>query len=290
MEHPSETKRAQLQTYIQHELSVEPSVRGIVVVGSVAAGTAGIGSDIDAFIFLDPLDLYAVPAEFQWCQSDGSYHGIFVDIADAIQFDFKRVSLREWSREEFEWPEPTKLELSLGWIALDVDGAVTKLIERKTTFSEQLRRNRLDHALIQLDQLLTNCKVEDTWERHGAAVAHDRLNEAFEQLMGAVFAYNKRWRSWRSREQSYLQQLNWLPALLRTNALGLVIPSSGDKKAYGERADLLRKCFFELIQQCQSDGLYREDPISEVFVRCFDEPGRDWNIAEWVQRHNARSR
>jgi len=289
MDSPSTIKRSQLHTFIQQELQTEVAIRGIVVVGSVAAGTAGIGSDIDAVVFLEPLDLYAVPAEFQWCQSDGSYHGIFVDIPDAIQFDFKRVSLCEWAREEFEWPEPTKLELSLGWIAFDVDGAVAKLIERKTTFSEALRRSRLDHALVQLDQLLTNDKVEDTWERHGAAAAHDRLNEAFEQLTGAVFAYNKRWRSWRSREQSYLQQLNWLPELLKTNALGLVIPTSGDKNGYVERANLLRTCFFELIQQCQSEGLYRDDPISEAFVRCFDEPGRDWNIATWVQRHNARS-
>ena len=288
MENPAEVKRAQLSAYIQQELSGEKAVRGVVAIGSVGAGTAGLGSDIDAFVFLDPLDLYALPAEFQWRQSEGSYHGIFVDVHDAIQFDFKRVSLQEWSRNGFDWPEPVRLELSLGWIAYDIDGQVASLIKRKTAYIDDVRQGRIDSAILRLDQLLGNGRVEEAWSRHGAAAAHDRLNDAYDQLLSGVFAYNRQWRPWRSREQSHIAQLGWLPSLLRERPADLVVPVTSSQDGYYERARRLGVCFITLIEQCQKDGLYGADPISEAFERCYDEPGRDWNIAEWVARHKSR--
>jgi predicted nucleotidyltransferase len=71
-------------------------VQGVLVVGSVAAGTARNDSDIDAVVFFDPLDLYIVPAESIWREADGSFHSIFVDDTDiqenGLQVDLKRLN------------------------------------------------------------------------------------------------------------------------------------------------------------------------------------------------------
>jgi hypothetical protein len=74
----TEQKRKDLLMYIEREVITDPSVQGVVVIGSVATGTARADSDIDAVVFLEPFDLYAVPAECKWCPDDGTFHGIFL--------------------------------------------------------------------------------------------------------------------------------------------------------------------------------------------------------------------
>ena len=101
----SEQKRADLAGYIEKELSDDPAVIGIVVIGSVAKGIARADSDIDAFIFLDPLELSAVPAEAKWDPAANRYHSIMDSVEGAVQLDFKRVSWSKWSDPSFDWPE-----------------------------------------------------------------------------------------------------------------------------------------------------------------------------------------
>ena len=107
--------------------------------------------------------------------------------------------------------------------------------------------------------------------------------------MQALLPYNRRWRTFRSRELSDLLNLPWLPEefeeqlLLMTNAL------SGTPKNYQKRATALRHCFDELVAKCRQDGLYGENAISEAFIRQHDEPGRDWNMVEWNQNHKERN-
>lgn len=73
-----------------------PAVRAVVAVGSIATGVARPDSDIDAFVFMDPLDLYLVPAESIWRPADDTFHSIMVDDEsldrDSIQLDFHRVT------------------------------------------------------------------------------------------------------------------------------------------------------------------------------------------------------
>ena len=98
-------KRKDLTTFIQREMIPEPSIQGVVVIGSVATGMARPDSDIDAFVFLDPFDPYAVPAEFKWLPDQGTFHGIFSAVKNAIQFDFQRFDLQQWSSPSHVWPE-----------------------------------------------------------------------------------------------------------------------------------------------------------------------------------------
>ena len=77
MNRETERKREELATYIQTEVVKEASVQGIIVIGSVAKGTARSDSDIDAVVFLEPHDLYAVPAESKWQPDTREYFGIF---------------------------------------------------------------------------------------------------------------------------------------------------------------------------------------------------------------------
>ncbi|MFN2236982.1 MAG: nucleotidyltransferase domain-containing protein [Anaerolineales bacterium] len=288
MNKATKQKRTDLTRYIQQELIPETCVQGVIAIGSVAKGTARADSDIDAVVFLKPFDLYAVPAEFKWQPDQGTFHGIFSDVRNAIQLDFHRFDLQEWSKPAYVWPESICAELSEGWLAFDRYGDIQKLITERTYFNDDIRQSRLDEAIAGLDWLLNETTTERTWELFGAKVAHYRLHAAFELLVQALFAYNYRWRTLRSRELSDLLKLPWLPEklddelLLATNALELT------QAGYQKRVTLLQQLFNELVSQCQADGLYGDKPVNEAFIRQYEEPGRDWNMDAWNQKHKQR--
>ena len=58
-----EQKRHQILGFIEAHLAPYPEVQAVIVTGSVATGLARPDSDIDAVIFLNPLELYVVPAD-----------------------------------------------------------------------------------------------------------------------------------------------------------------------------------------------------------------------------------
>jgi hypothetical protein len=263
-------------------------VQGVIAIGSVAKGTARADSDIDAVVFLDPFDLFAIPAESKWKPDEGTYHGIFSDVRNAIQLDFHRFDLQEWSNPTYVWPESICAELSEGWLVFDRFGDIHKLITERTYYSDDLRQQRLDAAITHLDWLLNETTTGRTWEMFGATVAHYRLHAAFESLVQALFAYNYRWRTLKSRELSDLLKLPWLPEkldeelLLATNALEVT------QAGYQKRVTLLQQIFNELIIQCQTDRLYADKPVNEAFIRQYEEPGRNWNMDAWNQKHRER--
>lgn len=96
----TEQKRHDLLYAIECLLAPEPAVQGVVGVGSIATGHARPGSDIDALVFMDPLDPYIVPAESIWCPWNDTFHSIFDEDArvqnEGIQLDFKLCNLRQW--------------------------------------------------------------------------------------------------------------------------------------------------------------------------------------------------
>lgn len=285
----SKRKRTEIARFIQQVIIPEMPVQGVVVIGSVAKGTARVDSDIDAVIFLEPFDLYAVPAEFKWRPEDGSFHGIFREVENSIQFDFKRLSLQEWSDPTYVWPEPLCAELSRGWLAFERHGQIRDLILERTCYSDEIRQERLDDAMTRLDWLLNDSTTERTWETPGPETAHDRLHSAYDFLVQALFAYNRHWRTFRSRELSDLLKLSWLPEkfeeqlLLATNAL------SETKDSYKKRVSVLQHYFDELVTKCQQDGIYVRDAVGEAFFRRHEEPGRNWNMEEWNKKHRERN-
>jgi hypothetical protein len=282
-------KRTELSRFIHQVVIPEASVQGVVVVGSVAKGIARADSDIDAVIFLEPFDLYAIPAEFKWRPDDSTFHGIFSEVENSIQLDFKRLDLQEWSKSTHEWPESLCSELSEGWLAFDRKGQIQKLIAERTYFNDEIRQEHLDDAIVHLDWLLRDSSAQRLWETQGATIAHYRLHSAYDYLMQGLFAYNRRWRTLRSREISDLLKLSWLPEqfseqlILVTNALSVT------KDGYQQRVTILQHFFNELVTKCQQDGVYGEDAVSEAFIRQHEEPGRNWNMDKWNKKHKERN-
>jgi predicted nucleotidyltransferase len=281
-------KRTELEAFIRREVVAEPSVQGIVAIGSVATGLARADSDIDAVVFLAPFDLYAIPAEFKWQPDQGTFHGILSYVEDAIQLDSKRVDLAKWSMPTYVWPEPRCAELSEGWLAFDRTGQIRQLIDQRTIFTDDMRQSRLDEAFTWLDQLLGASKAERTWAALGSSIAHDRLHVAYDYLIQAIFAYNRRWRPWRSRELSYLFKLPWLPERLEEQVLSAANALAATQDGYQGRLTILRRFFDEWVVQCQQDGLYGADVVGEAFIRQYGEPGQDWNMEEWIRLHQQR--
>jgi predicted nucleotidyltransferase len=278
-------KREELLDFIGRKLAPQPAVRAVVGIGSIANGRARADSDIDAFVFLDPFDLYLVPAESIWRPEDDTFHSIMGD-AEGIQLDFHRIDLPRWRDPAFEWPEPTRAELAAGWVAFDRSGEVSELISLRTAYPEGVRQSILDDAIPLVRDHLEPDVVARCWDTLGPVVAGDRLQAVYEYLVKALFAYNRRWRTWRNREMSALLDLPWLPS----DQLQAVAISSGhDRTAYLERADALRRWADRLVDQLVADGTYGADtPDFEAFVRAHDEPGRAWNMDEWNAEHARR--
>lgn len=284
-------KRQDLMVFIERELAPEPAVQAVIGIGSIASGLARPDSDIDAILFLDPLDLYIVPAEFKWRPSDRSFHSIFSQapgLEEALQFDFARFDLTRWADPSFEWPEQRCAELHEGWLAFDRSGQVAKLIEARATYADAIRISKLDEAITMLDQHLSEDRPQSRWDSLGPVIAQDRLQAAYEYLVQALFAYNRRWRPWRSREMSSLLALPWLPEGFANRAPGAVSISSLDYAGYRTRVDSLRSLFQDLTNRLVAEGEYGYDVISEAFIRGHNEPGRAWNMAEWNRKHAER--
>jgi hypothetical protein len=292
-------KRQELLAFIQRYLAPEPVLRAVVGIGSIATGNMRPGSDIDAILFFDPLDLYIVPAEFIWLPSDGSFHSIFSKETavqeEGIQFDFTRVDLNQWADPTFVWPEGRRTELSEGWLAFEQGDArtqpVRQLIAERTAYTDPIRIQRLDEALVWLDQHLKWDDPQEVWHSLGAIIAHDRLHAAYDYLVQALFAYNRRWRPWRNREMSYLLQLPWLPNNFAQRVLTALNAPTHDYSGSQARFAMLRALFDELLARLVEDDLYTPaDPVGEAFVRRAEEPGRAWNMAEWNAEHRKRDR
>lgn len=284
----TEEKRAQLKEFIEQVLEPEPAVRAVVGIGSIATGHMRPESDIDAVVFLDPLDLYIVPAEAIWRVEDRTFHSIFSEEVRGIQLDFTRLDWGQWSDPDFEWPEGDRAELSHGWVAYDPSGEAWQLIARRTVYPDDLRLARLDKAIMMLDQHLAGNKPQQVWEILGPAIAHDRLEAAYGHLVGALFALNRQWRIWRDREMQVLLTLPWLPEGFAENVLVAANAPGLDEGGYVARTEMLKTLYGDLLDELISRGDYSATPVDQAFIRSYEEPGRSWNMEEWTKFHKAR--
>ena len=287
----TEEKRNQLQLYIDQVLAKETAVKGVVGIGSIATGHCHANSDIDIILFLDPFNLYISPAEAYWRPSDDTYHSIFDESLtkqNAVPLDIARLDWKQWKNPEFEWPEGRKAELAAGWIAYDPAGETAQLIADHTTYPEDTRLKRLDEAIVWLDQHLAENKPETIWQDLSPAIAHDRLESAYDYMTQLLFAYNRRWRIWRNRELQVMLQLSWLPVDFADRVLLAANAPSLDYDGYMNRVTVLRALFKEILDQLIHNGDYSYAPIDQAFLRLHEEPGRSWNMDDWYKFYQAR--
>jgi len=286
----TEEKRVQFIAFVNQLFASEEAVRGVVGIGSLASGHMRPGSDLDAIIFLDPFDLYIVPAEAIWQPTEDKFYSIFdsEQQCGGLQIDFLRLPFQQWAKPDFIWPEERRAELSNGWIAYDPGGAIARLIAQKTVYDDTLRLNRLDEAIVWLDELLSGETPAQVWHSLGPVIAHDRLQAAYRNLVEGLFAYNRQWRIWRNREMNVLLNLAWLPPDFATRVLTAVTPPNPTFDGYMARATALRALFADLLTQLIANGDYSHAPIDQAFMRLHEEPGRAWNMDEWNKFRSAR--
>ena len=121
-DHHTVRKREQLLRCPRTRLVPHASVAAVVAVGSVAADLARADPDIDAVVFMDPLDLHVAPTEAVWRPADDTYRSIFAADAgvDDVQLDLTRLDLRTWREPGHHWPEHLRAALARS----DLEGAV----------------------------------------------------------------------------------------------------------------------------------------------------------------------
>ncbi|GJM41817.1 MAG: hypothetical protein DHS20C20_20990 [Ardenticatenaceae bacterium] len=270
----------------------ETAVQAIIGVGSIATGQMRPDSDIDIVLFLDPYDLYIVPAEAIWLAADNSFHSIFSEdetVQQGLQLDFMRFNWQKWRDPAFVWPEEQMAAFVNSWIAYDRHGAVTEQIQKRSKYPDDVRQARLDDAITGLDQHLGWGSPQKNWQTLGPAIAHDRLQAAYEHLIDGLLAYNRHWPLWRDRKMSGLLQLPWLPDGLAEDILLVANAPSLNYAGYQARVSKLTFYFEAFQQQLIADGDYQK-PISEAFIRSSEEPGRAWNMVEWNAKWLKRTR
>jgi predicted nucleotidyltransferase len=285
----TEQKRAQLRQYIESVLEPDKAVQGVVAIGSVATGQAHAQSDIDLILFLHPFDYYVAPAEAIWQPADDSYQPVLLkDTVEGVALEVTRLDWNKWREERFVWPEPRLAELSEGWIAYDRGGEVTAVIQQRTHYPDQLRLERIDEAIIWLEKLLDPAALDTIWQTWPPTLAHHRLQAAYERLIQALFAFNRRWRPWYSREMASLLTLPWLPDRFAERVLPAANVPGLDRAGFEQRTATLRHLFTELLAQLTAVGDYSATPVDQAFLRHYDEPGHAWNLHEWVKYHTVR--
>jgi hypothetical protein len=287
----TERKRSDLLFLIDKLLRAHCEVEGVVAVGSVGTGHAQITSDIDAIIFMDPIDHFIVPAESIWCPWDDSFHSIFIQDekiqADGIHLDAMLRDLGQWSDRSFIWPEYDRAGLADGWVAFDRSSKVAKLIESRTCYDNDTRISRLDEFILSVDNEIEQNDLERNWERYGPFVCFGRLDAVWDSIIAGLFAYNRRWRFHRDRESDFVCRLNWLPANFQERIMDAVYGVSVNQDGYLRRAQRLQEISAEIITALKEEGLYGDDPASEAFIRSHADPGRAWNMAEWNQHRKS---
>jgi hypothetical protein len=282
-------KRAQLQQYIDSALIPDKAVQAVIAIGSVATGHAHPHSDIDAILFLQPFDYHVAPATAIWQPADDSYHPVLLrGTVEGVVLELTRLDWGKWREESFIWPEPRLAEFSEGWIAYDRSGEVTAVIQQRTHYPDQLRLERLDEALIWLEKLLDPAALNTVWQTLSPALAYHRLQAAYERLVQALFAFNRRWRPWYNREMASLLTLGWLPDSFEEQVLVAANSPDLDRTGFDQRAETLRQLFQELLQQLTTAGDYSTTPIDQAFLRYYDEPGHAWNLEEWIKYYTVR--
>ncbi len=183
-----------------------------------------------------------------------------------------------------------KFELANGWIAFDRTGDVERVIKHNTLYDDATRLLRLDEAITWLDQLLNEGEPDRVWETYGSMVAHDRLNAAYDYLVQMMFAYNRTWRTWKTREMTALLQLPWHPKSFEEFGLTALEAPAHGYEGYHSRVEIMRHLFEEILAQLIADGTYlNDDPVGEAFIRNHEEPGRAWNIQDWMGKHRDRA-
>jgi hypothetical protein len=65
-------------------------------------------------------------------------------------------------------------------------------------------------------------------------------------------------------------------------------PPATPRAAYLERAAALREHFGQVLAHLQADGTYGADPIGQAFMRSHEEPGRAWNLDQWIEENQTR--
>jgi len=279
-------KRQQLTDFIDRFLKPEPALHAVVGVGSIAFGTMRPDSDIDAVLFWEPVDYYVVPSEFVWDPKSNTYHTIFEPDIEGIQFDFHHFDLKTWSDPKIAWSEGQCAGFVDSWMAYDRDGSVAQLFKQRTTYTESIRLRHLDRAVLDM-QLIRNDPTK-LWESLGAAMAFDRVQSAYDALVGGLFAYNRRWRPWRLREMTYLLALPWLPLDFSTKVVQALNGPSMDAEGFHQRFAAIRDFGDELLTQLGDEAAYGADPIWEAFARNYDQPGYAHNMDDWHTEHSKR--
>lgn len=278
-------KREAFLTFIERHVAPHAAIKAVVVYGSVADGTAVASSDVDALVLMDPLDPWLVPAEAIWNPADDSFRSIFSDQPmgpGELQVDLTRVPWPEWSAPDFRCPPQLRAKLDVTWVAHQREGIdVEALMERVVAMSPRQQQRLLDAALLAGDGLTDD--PEELWQRDELE-ALDALNAQWEALLRLLYAVNQTWFPYRARAVRNLARLAWR-AGLEGETLRSCLAAPADRQGFLDRASALNLVRQRVVARLSDDPRYGQDPVFAAFLRQHDEPGRAWNMDEWLRRH-----
>ncbi len=270
---------------LDRHLAPVRSFVGAVLIGSRIHDEHRPGSDVDCVLIFEEVDDRVIPGEFVWTPDDDAFHSIFEVAATEVgglQVDAigRRLSWAEFS--EGPWPEGLTHDLALSRVVFERGRDVSGLIARRTLYGDDIQLERLGDAMAWLDYHLEAWRLELWVQRGGLIGAHDQLDAAFEQLVSALHAYNRRWMPWRYRRLVSALKLPWLPADFAEHVESLrTDPTSASLEA---RAEILRRLQSELMSKLDDEGL--GDDVRKRWSLPFRGLGFASSMDAWQQAHD----
>jgi hypothetical protein len=169
-------------------------------------------------------------------------------------------------------------------ISGDRDGSKLTLLDKRTEYDDKTRKQRIDEFILAFDYIIAEKKYEETWDRYGSLAAISRLDVVLDSLIGALFAYNRKWRFFKDREIEFLLRLPWLPKEFDRRVLQAITVTDMSRDGYLKKAAAIEGMSKEIINKLTIESFYGEDPAAEAFIRSHSEPGRAWNMKEWNEK------
>ena len=202
---------------ITEKLKSKPEVEGIVYLGGLAnteyKDFIDEFSDIDIGIFLN-VNRKNIP---NWLQPFSFYIPVEKQNGEEIIMEINMHQQILDEEEKNDWPD-TKKE-AYGYaseIVFDRNGKIKELIDRKTTFPKEYRKNLLSHLLSRINWSVKINPLK-VIERGYIYNGEELLNQGLENLLDLLFVYNNKYPPHAKWKIAMLKYLNYCPCILKKN-------------------------------------------------------------------------
>jgi predicted nucleotidyltransferase len=244
-------------------LSHFDSVEGILYIGGLARGFTDKHSDLDLIVIFNNDDSYAR----DFLNSLAAQH----EDRSGIEVDIEIYYLEDYIAKD--WDENVRWELSHAIYAYDRQGEVEKRIKLKLQIDEDAWKSRIAHPLVYIswycsppDDYIPS--MIDLWRDRGSPLsAQYSVLYGLELVLQVVYALNREYLPAPKWRIFYVKYLDWIPDNFEAALQQIMLPSALTTDDAKERAKIVSKINFDLLNRADEVFGLDRDAIRKVYMR-----------------------